>query len=104
MKPLIALAAILLTFCVVILAVWGHDVWSDRRRTLVVLTDTPIFVGNGDGCAGTQMTTARPNTVFRVKRIRYWKDCATIDVESSGGRRGHIVLGDGDVSVTPPLP
>ena len=97
-------AALLIAPFVVVLVMWGKDVWSDRKHTVVVRTETPIFAGSGEGCDGTRMATASPNTTFRVKRIRYWKDCATIDVVLSDGRKGHILLGEGQVSITPPLP
>jgi hypothetical protein len=100
----IALAAFMVAPFVVVLAIWGYDVWGDRRHTVVVRTETPVFVGSGEGCDGTRMTTASPNTVFRVKRIRYWMDCATIDLVLSDGRKGHILLGEGEVSITPRLP
>jgi hypothetical protein len=104
MKPLIALAAFLIAPFVVGLGIWGYDIWGDRKHTVVIRTETPIFIGSGQGCGGTRMATASPNTVFRVKRIRYWKDCATIDVVLSDGRKFHILLGEGDVSISPRLP
>jgi hypothetical protein len=102
---LIGLAAPLVALFVVVLAIWDYDVWSDRRHTVVARTETPIFAGSGEGCDdGSRIATASPNTSFRVKRIRYWKACATIDVVLPDGRKGHIVLGEGDVSITPQLP
>jgi hypothetical protein len=102
MKPLIAFTATLVALLMVVLAIWSHDVWSDRSRTVLVRTATPIFAGSGEGCDGTRIATASPNTAFQVKRIRYWKSCATIDVVLLDGRKGHILLGEGDVSITPP--
>jgi hypothetical protein len=102
MKPPIAFAVILGVLVVVVIAIWSHDVWSDRSRTVVVRTATPIFTGIGEGCAGTRMTIASPNATFQVKRIRYWKSCTTIDVVLLDGRKGHILLGEGDVSLSAP--
>src|SRR5260370_35406147 len=102
MKPLIALAATLVALLIVVLAIWSHDVWSDRSHTVLVRAATPIFAGSGKGCNGTRMATASPNTAFQVKRIRYWKSCATIDVVLFDGRKVHILLGEGDVSITRP--
>ena len=104
MKPEIALAAFLIAPFVVGLGIWGYDIWGDRKHTVVIRTETPTFSGSGQGCDGARKATASPNTVFRVKKIRYFKDCATIDVVLSDGRKGHILLGKGDVSINPRLP
>src|SRR6185437_2994811 len=102
-EPVMTVAAIALTLFAILLAMWVYDVWSDRRHSVIVLTATPIFLGSGEGCGGTRMATASPNMKFRVKRIRYWKACATVDVALLDGRKGHIQLGDGKVSISPPL-
>jgi hypothetical protein len=88
-----------------LLALWANDVRKDRKHTARVNSPTPIFVGSGDeDCERRQQLTAvQPGVVLRVQRIRYWKNCATIDVALSDGRKGHIVLGVGDVSMYPPL-
>jgi hypothetical protein len=41
---------------------------------------------------------------LRVRRIRYWKNCATIDVAMQDSRKGFLIVGEGNVSVIPPLP
>lgn len=102
MKPFIALFFVLGVLVVALVAIWSHDVWSDRSRTVLVRTATPILAGSAEGCEGTRMTMATPNTTFQVKRIRYWKSCATIDVVLLDGRKGHILLGEGEISITPP--
>ena len=48
--------------------------------------------------------TAEPGARLQVRRIRYLKDCAALDVALPDGREGYVVLGIGDVSVKPPLP
>jgi hypothetical protein len=104
MKPLIAFAAFLLVVSGVILAFWSYDVRDDRRHTLSVLAETPVFVGSGgEECEGLQFTVVQKGAKLGVKRIRYWKNCATVDVALADGRKGHIVLGKGNVSITPPL-
>ena len=90
-----------------VLAVWANDVHKDREHFVDVISSTPIFVGNGgegDCYSPAEKAAVEPSgTTLRVRRIRYWKDCATVDVVLPDGRSGHIVLGVGDVSVRPPL-
>jgi len=57
----------------------------------------------GDTCGGTQLTTVQAGANLRVQRIRYWKNCATVNIVLPDGREGYIVLGDGEVLVKPPL-
>jgi hypothetical protein len=99
-------AASLLTVCGFLLLLWLRDVRNDRKHIVNVNTPTPVFAGNGDegGCHGTQLTTVERGAKLPVRRIRYLKDCAAIDVALPDGRKGYVVLGVGDVSVNPPLP
>jgi hypothetical protein len=83
---------------------WAYDVWQDRKHTVVVMADTPLFAGDDESCGGTRIATLHPGTEPKVMRIRYWKNCATIKVVSPGGKKGFIVLGEGAVRVNPPLP
>ncbi len=87
------------------LGLWANDVRKDRKHTVAVNAPTPVFVGSGDEDCGSRskLTTIEQGARLRVQRIRYWKNCATLDVTLSDGRNGHIVLGLGDVSVQPPL-
>lgn len=82
------------------------DVRNDRRHSVSVNATTPVFVGTGDvgGCQGKQLTTIERGAKLPVRRIRYLKDCAAVDVRLPDGRTGYVVLGVGDVSVNPPLP
>jgi hypothetical protein len=87
------------------LVLWANDVRKDRKHTVTVNEPTPIFAGSGHGCdTRQQMTVVQRGAVLSVRRIRYWKDCATIDVNSPDSQLGHIVLGVGAVEVQPPLP
>lgn len=110
LKNLTALAvtafAPLLVACAVLLLLWARDVRNDRKHTVIVKTATPVFAGSGsdNGCHGTQLTTVGPGAKLPVRRIRYLKDCAAIDVVLPGQRTGYVVLGFGEVSVDPPLP
>jgi hypothetical protein len=86
------------------LVLWARDVRDDRRHSVVVNSPTPIFAGSGCGCDTNEPSHVEgPCVTLRVRRIRYWTDCATVDVESPEGRSGHIVLGMGSVSMHPPL-
>jgi len=96
--PVVALAALLFVL-------WVRDVRDDSKHTVIVNAPTPIFAGTGNegGCRGAVLTTLESGTKLPVRRIRYLKECATIDVLLPDGRRGYVVLGTGDVSVIPPL-
>ena len=97
---------LLLIVSAVLSLLWALDVRNDRKHSVSVNTPTPVFVGSGadNGCHGTPFTTVEAGTKLPVRRIRYLKDCAAIDVALPDGRTGYLVLGVGDVSVNPPLP
>jgi hypothetical protein len=99
-------AALLLIVCTPVLLLWLRDVRNDRRHTVSVNSATPVFAGSGgdNGCHGTKLALVDRGANLPVRRIRYLKDCATIDVALPDGRKGYIVLGIGYVSVNPPLP
>jgi hypothetical protein len=84
---------------------WANDMREDRMHTVTANSLSPVFAGRGDEHCDhkPQLTAAQPGSTFQVQRIRYWKDCATLDLTLPGGRKGHIVLGVGDYSVHPPL-
>jgi len=82
----------------------ANDARQDRKHTVVVKSSTPVFVGAGsEQCGGKGLTILQPGTTLSVQRIRYWKNCATLDIALPDNRLGHIVLGEGDVSIIPPL-
>ena len=83
---------------------WARDVWKDRKHSLMVKSETPIFAGAGnESCGGTQLTTVQAGATLRVQRIRYWKNCATLNVVLSDGREGFVVWDSRKVQVRPPL-
>lgn len=90
-----------------VLAFWANDVREDREHTVTVMSPTPVFAGRGSGsdCYPPHQETAvaveQSGTRLRVRRIRYWKDCATVNVVLPNGDSGHIVLGHGNVSGVP---
>ncbi|SRR6266567_2906718 len=93
-----------LVVSLLIVTLWLRDTWEDRKHTILVRSETPTFAGGGNEfCVDKQLATAQPGTTFQVRRIRYWKNCATVDIAWPDGRKGHIVLGHGDVLVNPPL-
>ena len=89
----------------VVLTLWQFDAWKDRQHTVLAKSQTPIFTGSGaDDCGERpRLAIAPEGATLRVRRIRYWKNCATVDVGLPDGRSGYVVLGIGDVSVSPPL-
>jgi hypothetical protein len=99
-------AASLFVVCTLLLLIWLRDVQNDRKHTVIVHAATPVFAGNGGdgGCHGAQLTMVEGGAELPVRRIRYLKDCAAIDIALPDGRKGYVVLGIGDVSVNPPLP
>jgi hypothetical protein len=84
-------------------AVWGFDVWKDRKHSIHVLARTPLYGGEESCFLGAEIGTIQPGAAMKIKRISYPKDCAIIDVSLGDGRSGYIVL-DSSVSVSPPLP
>ena len=101
------LVAALTVLLLPVLAMWANDVRKDRRHTIAVMSPTPVFVGGGsekDCFKLPEKPSVEPaGSILRVRRIRYWKDCATVNVVLPNGRSGHIILGVGDVSIRPPL-
>ena len=98
----IGLVAIVIAL--LIAALWARDVWKDRKHVVMVESETPIFAGAGnESCGGTKLTTVQAGAFLRVQRIRYWKECATLNVGLPDGQEGYIVLGKGAVVVRPPL-
>jgi hypothetical protein len=89
----------------ILFVLWWQDISADRAHTVVVNSPTPVFSGSGSesGCHGSQLTTLSPRTQLRVKRVRYLKDCATLDVDLTDGRKAYFILGVGDIDVNPPL-
>jgi hypothetical protein len=105
MKRLAALAIILTAAIVSFPAIWWiYDAWEDRKHLLTFNQNTSLFIGKGNAsCGGEQLATIAPGTRVQVRRIRYWKNCATIDVELADGRRGYIVPDRENVTISPPL-
>ena len=82
----------------------GSHVWNDREHVVTVESETPIFAGAGnESCGGTQLTTVQTGAALHVQRIRYWKECASLNIVLPDGQEGYIVLGKGAVQVRPPL-
>jgi len=100
-------AVIVVLLSLSVLAVWVNDIRKDREHKVSVISPTPVFVGDGsEGDCHARPERAeveQAGTSLRVRRIRYWKDCATVNVVLPDGRSGHIILGVGDVSMRPPL-
>jgi hypothetical protein len=91
--PAFVLLALLSISGIVASAWWTYDVWLDRQKTLDVSSPSPIYKGRGSElCEGTVLMTVQAGTHFKVKRVRYWKNCATIDVELPDKSLGHFVL------------
>jgi hypothetical protein len=104
-RAIIVAFGLLASVAAVLLALWSNDVRQDRKHIVIANGSTPIFEGDGKGCdTRQQIARVERGAVCSVRRIRYWKDCTTIDVTLPDDRLGHIVVGAGDVSVLPPLP
>jgi hypothetical protein len=105
MKWLAGLMSCALVVGVAVVGFWSYDVRQDRKRVVTVKSQTPVFAGSGNGlCEGWRLTVVQPGATLPVRRIRYWKNCATLDIVLPDARHGHLVLGVGEVTVSPPLP
>lgn len=90
---------------ILVFGLWAHDVWKDRQHKVVVHSQTPLFAGEGsDLCEGERLRILGEGESPHVRRIRYWKNCATIDVGLPNGQKGFLIFGEGSFSVNPPLP
>ena len=91
---------------VVLLLLWIRDVHEDRKHTIIVNAATPVYAGtaNNGGCHGARLTNVSSGAKLKVRRVRFLKDCAVIDVVLPDRQQGYVVLGEGDFSVSPPLP
>jgi hypothetical protein len=101
---LLVLGGTLLVCVLVFVGFWANDLRQDRRSSVIVHSSTPLFVGSGNNFCYRQAKialTVEAGTSVRVRRIRYWKDCATVDVSLPNGQRGYFVLGVRDFSVNP---
>jgi len=103
---ILRLALLALVIAVVLVVIlWANDVRNDRKHIITVKATTPVFAGKGAerGCHSVQLTTLDRGVQLQVHRIRYLKDCATLDVTLPDGRQGYLVLGLGEIAVNPPL-
>ena len=105
-RSVVVFAILLAAIGVASIVFWAADVYQDRKHTITANSLTPIFAGSGDDSCGRgqriEIATAQPGSRLSVRRIRYWKDCATIDIALPNGQGGYIIPGS-DVSVWPPL-
>jgi hypothetical protein len=109
MKTLFGILGFAIVVCVlvglVVASWWFYDVQQDRKHVVTVESQTTVFAGSGTRlCRGQRLTDLQTGAILPVRRIRYWKNCATVDVILRDGRHGYIVLGEGGVTVSPPLP
>ncbi len=85
--------ALLVLTCTVGLVLWANDIRQDREHTVTVDEPTAIFDGGAQNCETLhQIVVVQRGAVFPILRIRYWKDCATLDVNAPNGRLGHFIL------------
>lgn len=104
-KPLMLVLPTFALLGISVLLLWLNDIRLDRRHKITVNSPTPVFAGRGQDCdSRSPIALAQPSATFSVLRIRYWKDCATLDVALPDGHLDHVILGVGNVSVQPPLP
>jgi hypothetical protein len=104
---ILGFAIVICTLLVTLVSVswWFYDVQQDRKHIVTVESQTLVFVGSGnEACRGQRLTDVQTGAVLPVRRIRYWKNCATLDVVLADSRPGHLVLGEGKVIVSPSLP
>lgn len=99
-------AAIPLAGVAVVLSVlWLNDIRNDRKHIVLVKSPTPVFErSGGENClfGGKPLRVVQPGTKLPVRRIRYWKNCATVDVALPDGTEGYVSLGGGAQLEPPP--
>jgi hypothetical protein len=78
-------------------AVWGADVISDRTYRLAVIGPTPLYAFPPHEYPDTNpvVATLNPGQPIRVLRLRYGKDFQAFRVETSDGRVGWVIGGEG---------
>jgi hypothetical protein len=98
-------AVVVSVLTISVIAIWLGDVHRDREHIVAVKGPTPLFRGTGErgGCDGEQARVLDGGVRLTVRRIRYLKTCATLDVILPDGGEEYIVLGVGNVQVDPPL-
>jgi hypothetical protein len=96
------------TIAIVIVAIvmipagwWLWDVHSDRQHTVDVEKTTPFFAPDPkDSCdAGKRAGILAPGEQFRVRRIRYYKECMVVTVNDGHGKDMYLVAGVGGFQV-----
>jgi hypothetical protein len=88
----------------IVLSVWSYDVYRDRKHRLTINSPVPVYAAAGnEACGGTRIAVVEPGTALKIRRIRYWKNCATLDVVLPDGRVGHVVPSASELTIDPPL-
>jgi hypothetical protein len=95
------LAIVVVALSAPVFIVWAWDLESDRKHTVTVTSETPVFAEKWYH-DGQRIGNLPPGTHLKVRRIRYWKDCATLKVELPDGGEGYVIY-DRGLSVNPPL-
>ncbi len=86
----------LVLLAVVAVLLLADDVRRDRTHTVTVGEGTPVFAGGEHNCDTRQRTAiVQRSFVLPVRRIRYWKDCATVDMNLPDHGLAHFVVGVG---------
>ena len=80
----------IITIIAVPLVIWGWDVHNDRKHVVTVISTTPVFGGDAWCHDGQRLVDVPPGIHLEVRRIGYWKDCATLDVALSDGRQNTL--------------
>ena len=82
--------------CIGLMFAW--DMYLDRQRTIEFEEPTRLLVGASDGqCDESRLQAVaiiRPGDKFEVRRVRYWKNCMTVEVRSKDHKlRGFVISG-----------
>jgi hypothetical protein len=82
---------------IVIAALWGGDVLSDRSIKLSVVSAAPLYSIPPTDYPNKNpiLLTLSPGQHIKVLRMRYGKDFQTFRVEADNGASGWVIYGEG---------
>ena len=90
-----ALISVVVVIALVIAALWGSDILSDRAYRIVIVEPAPLYSIPPHEYPKTNpvVATLAPGTSVQVLRLRYGKDFQAFRVETDAGLVGWVIGG-----------